>query len=841
MGETEEMTEIQEMQAMEEIKENMIQSKRKGKRKSKKQNIEKIKCKGLNNKHGPCKFNVNINELYCVRHSYLKEFSEDDLKTLYGGGLNCCSECNHFHIYDTKTCTPCLQKRIDARNIDKKPKCNWYDCNKEECKFYPMENNIYCDMHQYIHKYSDKMKEYSIKCVKCRRYTYCGNESQCIHCRDEDSIEDIHTINEKISDIEIRIGKDRICKGITRKHNQCTWTANENEIYCEAHLYFKDFSAEKLQLIKDGKMKKCNKCQKFNECPDNRCDSCKLEDAYHNDKNNKKRQSKLVKCEWYDRNNKLCNNNVVNQGDYCGDHQHIIDYTDEMKKASKLCTGCKRFIFCDEFDTCKQCRLRSKNNKRCVSTLILCKSKDCDFKASDNGYCGKHQTECWKVGMEADGSMKVCIDYVRGCRNTLSKTDSHTRCEKCRKAARVSDKQRVINIIERNENILAELHDIAMDSLLVNTINIICTECRKEKDSSTFITSKGINSTKCGDCLEKLRVKDAERDRTDRDYTIYESQPHVKAMRRKWRLDNPGKNGLYSCTYREKQKRIYGISEFRRRKAEEAKIWRRYHPEEMQKIYNRYKYNIDRKIYTCKYSAKSREINYELTDLETAGFFQARCYYCGVKPIKDVNLNGIDRKDNNIGYTFDNCVTSCTMCNYMKNNLWDENEFILVAEHILTIHGFINGKLHSKLFKDYMSANYDTTEYYAYRRDIEFKLSNDEFNEIKQNACYICGKLNSKFHNNGIDRVINNICYVKYNCQACCGSCNIIKKNYDFKIFIRKLLEIYKNNNSEFVICDDEFDRTYHILWDKIKSHTINKNDIINNKKKIGGLNSHVI
>jgi hypothetical protein len=67
------------------------------------------------------------------------------------------------------------------------------------------------------------------------------------------------------------------------------------------------------------------------------------------------------------------------------------------------------------------------------------------------------------------------------------------------------------------------------------------------------------------------------------------------------------------------------------------------------------------------------------------------CYYCGVEPLqeaKPANLkngiylyNGIDRKDDNIGYEINNCVTSCKKCNYMKQGLTDIEFF----EHIQKI------------------------------------------------------------------------------------------------------------------------------------------------------------
>jgi len=55
---------------------------------------------------------------------------------------------------------------------------------------------------------------------------------------------------------------------------------------------------------------------------------------------------------------------------------------------------------------------------------------------------------------------------------------------------------------------------------------------------------------------------------------------------------------------------------------------------------------------------------------------QQNCYYCGAKPSNiqkthndngDFVYNGIDRKNNNLGYTKRNCVPCCKICNIAKN------------------------------------------------------------------------------------------------------------------------------------------------------------------------------
>jgi hypothetical protein len=60
--------------------------------------------------------------------------------------------------------------------------------------------------------------------------------------------------------------------------------------------------------------------------------------------------------------------------------------------------------------------------------------------------------------------------------------------------------------------------------------------------------------------------------------------------------------------------------------------------------------------------AESRNIEFLLTFDEFNNFWGKNCYYCTDK-IKTV---GIDRIDNNKGYTIENCVPCCGICNRMK-------------------------------------------------------------------------------------------------------------------------------------------------------------------------------
>lgn len=83
-----------------------------------------------------------------------------------------------------------------------------------------------------------------------------------------------------------------------------------------------------------------------------------------------------------------------------------------------------------------------------------------------------------------------------------------------------------------------------------------------------------------------------------------------------------------------------------------------------------------------RYQAKRRNLNFEITKEYFLKLVQQNCYYCNAEPrlIKPfygeiVYFNGIDRKDNNKGYSVENCLPCCSTCNLAKKEMAD-SEFI---------------------------------------------------------------------------------------------------------------------------------------------------------------------
>ena len=93
---------------------------------------------------------------------------------------------------------------------------------------------------------------------------------------------------------------------------------------------------------------------------------------------------------------------------------------------------------------------------------------------------------------------------------------------------------------------------------------------------------------------------------------------------------------------------------------------------------------INNIINSYKHHAKKRGMMLELTREQIINIMSKNCYYCGKEPSNvsksqynngDFIYNGIDRIDNSKGYTIENAVPCCGMCNHSKDVL-SENDFL---------------------------------------------------------------------------------------------------------------------------------------------------------------------
>jgi len=316
----------------------------------------------------------------------------------------------------------------------------------------------------------------------------------------------------------------------------------------------------------------------------------------------------------------------------------------------------------------------------------------------------------------------------------------------------------------------------------------LCNSCGKFKPRKGFF-GKRCETTKCGHCLKLQTDRENRRPKRNRkEYNKeYESRPDCRDRRKQNRLKNPEKYASYYMNYRKRQLET-NEEEYLKRNRENAKKWRKEHPTEYKKLQEKRKINMNDKLKTSKYRANRDGIEWKLTDEEAVNMFKSKCYYCG-DPISDENLNGIDRLDNATGYIKNNCVSCCSMCNYMKGCLTEE-VFIKRCIHIATFNGLIKGKLFLNAFIDTYASEFSNYRITARNKKLVFKITKEQYDELIKGDCYICGKNTTDKHINGIDRFDNNFGYIKGNVKSCCNNCNVMKRDYPHYMFLNKCYKI---------------------------------------------------
>ena len=269
-----------------------------------------------------------------------------------------------------------------------------------------------------------------------------------------------------------------------------------------------------------------------------------------------------------------------------------------------------------------------------------------------------------------------------------------------------------------------------------------CTVCCKSNPVDHYVGAGGQETKTCKTCRNEFNKQNEKRDKEHvRELDRKNSKkPERVAVKNEWVKANPEKVALKDLN---KRNRIYGGSN-----------------------------------------------NLTIEQFET--ITKQHCYYCGI--MQDKGFNGVDRMDSTKGYEIDNCVSCCIICNMMKGAV-DNITFIQRVEHILTHNSMVtNGKRYPDAFSNHNGSSLSMYKYGAERRNYIFELTEEDFYKIIQDDCYICGKKTDENHTNGIDRFDNDVGYTLANVNACCGQCNIMKKEMDYDVMFEQFKKIYENS-----------------------------------------------
>ena len=191
-----------------------------------------------------------------------------------------------------------------------------------------------------------------------------------------------------------------------------------------------------------------------------------------------------------------------------------------------------------------------------------------------------------------------------------------------------------------------------------------------------------------------------------------------------------------------------------------------------------------------KVSASQRDLVLSLTREDVESMCMQPCHYCGDDPQVVGVLFGLDRVENEGGYTKDNVVTCCSFCNYAKSDHHVDDFLRImcnVGATILDDTTWAYNYSFTDTSKQKNPSAFSTYTCRARDREMEFHLTKDEFDKITAEPCFYCQRPAPS----GVDRIDNHLGYEASNVVSACSACNYAKRDWDVDTFWTKAKTIF--------------------------------------------------
>lgn len=117
---------------------------------------------------------------------------------------------------------------------------------------------------------------------------------------------------------------------------------------------------------------------------------------------------------------------------------------------------------------------------------------------------------------------------------------------------------------------------------------------------------------------------------------------------------------------------------YRQNHTKERSLYAKKYYEENKEDFVKRANSLEGRYSDYKISARLRKLDFTLTFDQFMLFWQKPCSYSG----DSVETIRLDRIDSHKGYSIDNIVSCCEMCNYMKNN-YTREEFLKQCKKIV--------------------------------------------------------------------------------------------------------------------------------------------------------------
>lgn len=353
---------------------------------------------------------------------------------------------------------------------------------------------------------------------------------------------------------------------------------------------------------------------------------------------------------------------------------------------------------------CPTCKF-TKYSTKCKSITNTGNScKNYSLLALDGEYCSKHLNDFFYQKHISEGR-KPCSNVKSGrCLEAVDvDPDKYERCSHCRG---------LDNSTQRYHQKKEQSKDIIIDGIEYK----FCGFCKetKLKEKFKYSQDKSKYSEKCDGCREKDQVHDRNRKERNKENGVHHRpENRVKSIRHdaKHKIELTDKEILelilqkcHYCKRGSDEIGPIGIDRIANDKDYQIDnvVPACFHPCNKMKGKLDYQKFISRCIHIATHlgffhgslspelfhfkrkasmasvkndaEKKARErkqsINeyfFRLTELEFQKIILDPCHYCGLQP--SFREAGIDRVNNKIGYEYDNCVSCCSVCNFIKGDL----------------------------------------------------------------------------------------------------------------------------------------------------------------------------
>ena len=405
------------------------------------------------------------------------------------------------------------------------------------------------------------------------------------------------------------------------------------------------------------------------------------------------------------------------------------------------------------------------------------KGESCMFPPSNKGYCGRHERNREYDEGIAEGKV-WCRYFFRGCSTELTTQEVDAKevsCKPCR------------------EKLTKKKHPCEHEGCPFKVLEPgFCKKHERDKYKKEE-KEKGIrycdiargcftictgDKKSCEECLDKTRIVETKLYKNRKELTqVLQTTTHTSQRV----CTKCGKDfEMFKTRYGKESIKCTKCNINQAKQDDKRKDRVRNFKEEKRK-------NIQG--YFTDYVRAASKRGYEMNiDFETfSALVIAPCHYCG--HYTDQETNGIDRVDNLQGYSKENCVTACWKCNRIKHAY--HKEFFLEKCRMFIKDRKLDTAFVHKWNSYYRthSRSYNVIKKEAENRGLPFELTSDQWTWLTDAACYLCGYKSEE--RIGIDRVDNTIrAYTLGNCRPCCGSCNMMKGEFNLSEFIEHCKKI---------------------------------------------------